>query len=163
MCYSAQITVAYQKLVRMTGATLALREFAVLALPLSRERGSKDVAAIRLNTGRWVERGACEHSDRQAPKCRQEESYLLFCRLFVTWLSMPRQAKGAEQIAITPETSIPSYIQGVSLGVPFEGAHKCGRMKPKSTTIRRDTAKTTALPSPGVNFIVIVIAIRMKQ
>src|SRR3989304_1286403 len=30
MCYSAQITAAYQKLVRMTGATLSLAEFAVL-------------------------------------------------------------------------------------------------------------------------------------
>ncbi|HDS1131104.1 TPA: SOS response-associated peptidase family protein [Stenotrophomonas maltophilia] len=30
MCYSAQITAAYQKLVRMTGATLSLQEFAVL-------------------------------------------------------------------------------------------------------------------------------------
>ncbi len=28
MCYSAQITAAYQKLVRMTGATLSLQEFA---------------------------------------------------------------------------------------------------------------------------------------
>ncbi len=27
MCYSAQITAAYQKLVRMTGATLSLQEF----------------------------------------------------------------------------------------------------------------------------------------
>lgn len=30
MCYSAQITAAYQKLVRMTGATLSLQEFAAL-------------------------------------------------------------------------------------------------------------------------------------
>ncbi len=30
MCYSAQITAAYQKLVRMTGATLSLKEFAAL-------------------------------------------------------------------------------------------------------------------------------------
>ncbi len=30
MCYSAQMTAAYQKLVRMTGATLSLREFAAL-------------------------------------------------------------------------------------------------------------------------------------
>ena len=30
MCYSAQIEAAYQKLVRMTGATLSLQEFAAL-------------------------------------------------------------------------------------------------------------------------------------
>lgn len=30
MCYSAQITAAYQKLIRMTGATLSLQEFAAL-------------------------------------------------------------------------------------------------------------------------------------
>jgi hypothetical protein len=30
MCYSAQITAAYQKLVRLTGATLSLQEFAAL-------------------------------------------------------------------------------------------------------------------------------------
>lgn len=30
MCYSVQITAAYQKLVRMTGATLSLQEFAAL-------------------------------------------------------------------------------------------------------------------------------------
>ncbi|HEL7763107.1 TPA: hypothetical protein UL771_004777, partial [Stenotrophomonas maltophilia] len=30
MCYSAQITAAYQKLVRMTGATASLQEFAAL-------------------------------------------------------------------------------------------------------------------------------------
>ncbi|SNT51188.1 hypothetical protein SAMN05518671_2621 [Stenotrophomonas lactitubi] len=30
MCYSAQIEAAYQKLVRMTGATVSLQEFAAL-------------------------------------------------------------------------------------------------------------------------------------
>lgn len=34
MCYSAQITAAYQKLVRMTGATLSLQEFTVLYVRL---------------------------------------------------------------------------------------------------------------------------------
>lgn len=33
MCYSAQITAAYQKLVRMTGATLSPQEFAVPHCP----------------------------------------------------------------------------------------------------------------------------------
>ncbi|MDQ7280289.1 hypothetical protein O0J73_06015 [Stenotrophomonas sp. Sm6012] len=30
MCYSAMITAAYQKLVRMTGATISLQDFAAL-------------------------------------------------------------------------------------------------------------------------------------
>lgn len=38
MCYSAQITAAYQKLVRMTGATLSLQEFAAL---YARDPGKK--------------------------------------------------------------------------------------------------------------------------
>lgn len=38
MCYSAQIAAAYQKLIRMTGATLSLQEFAA---PYAHDPGKK--------------------------------------------------------------------------------------------------------------------------